>query len=280
MTLAIDPHEGPCWRRPDATGHVRQRPVTSDVELRHAGRQCHDVGQYGHGRADHFQAIQVERDGTQRAGRGVHQMPARHELRLAAAPQQRLLSAGSQVEDRHLRRLDPSLRRRDRKQHRPAAGQELRPEVIAFPALAVWCRQDRRFAAGGRHALEAGRRQGCRKNDAAVVTPGGPSALTVEAADGKHRSARDVHLLESDGGTDVDEADPLPIRRKERGLRRAQSDERRWLELIQCAHEELVAVSSGPLVDDLSSVPRDREIDADLVQGQCRGTRWREGKTR
>ena len=63
-------------------------------------------GSTGNRRADHLQPIEVERDRTQRAGRRVHQMPTRHELRLAAAPQQRLLRAGSQVEDRHLRRLD------------------------------------------------------------------------------------------------------------------------------------------------------------------------------
>ena len=222
MTLAIDPHERPCWGRPDATGYVHQRPVTGDVELGHAGRQRHDLGQYRNRRADHLQAIKVERDGTQRAGRCVHQMPTRHKLRLTAAPQQRLLRAGSQVEDRYLRRLDPSGHRSDRKQHGLAARQELRPEVIDFPPLAVWCRQDRRFATSRRHALEARRRQGCCKNDAAVVTPHRATALAVKAADREDRSTRDRHLLESHGGTDVDEADPLPIGREERGFRRAR----------------------------------------------------------
>ena len=48
-------------------------------------------------------------------------------------------------------------------------------------------------------------------------------------------------------------------------LRRAQSSEWRWLELIQCAHEELVAVGSDPFVDDVCTVPRDRQVDAHLV---------------
>ena len=63
-------------------------------------------------------------------------------------------------------------------------------------------------------------------------------------------------------------------------MRRAETSEWRWLEPVQCAHEELVAVGSDPFVDDVCAVSRDRQVDAHLVQSQRRRTRWREGKTR
>ena len=101
-----------------------------------------------------------------------------------------------------------------------------------------------------------------------------PRLAPSRPAEREGRSAGDGHLLERDGArARVDEADPLPIGREERGTRRAQTRERRRFELIQCAHEELRAGGSRPFVDDARAVRRDREVDTLVVHGQRRRTR-------
>ena len=244
-----------------------------DVELGRAGLQRHDLRHHRNRRAGRLQALEVERHGAQRAGRDVHEMAARHVVRLAAAPHQDLLCAGPQVEDGHLRGIDAARRRGDRKQNGLAARQELRPEVIAFPTLAVWFREDRRLAAGRRHALEAC----CRRAVAKMMLSSSPQVAPRLAPSRPQRGRAGPPLMATflsvtgPGSTkpihcpsgDENGARGVPERR-----------ERRRLELIQCAHEELRASAVGcdPFIDDVRAVRRDREVATLGVHGQRRRT--------
>ena len=196
--------------------------------------------------AGQFEAREVERNRPQRLAGDVHEMAARHVLRLARAGDEDLPGAGIYVEHRDLRRLDAAGRRRNREQHGTAARQVVRPEVIGLPALAIGPRQHLRRATRGRHTLQTGLERSCRDENAVVIAPGGAAARTVEARYLARRPARECNLAEGETpavvpetaqGAYLEVADPLPVGRGKRILWQPSSRQRRGLELIEAAHE-------------------------------------------
>ena len=100
-------------------------------------------------------------------------MPRRHVVRVAAATDEHLRRAGLQIQHRDLRVLDAAAGRSDREEHRFATRQELGPEVIAFPALAIGLREHGGLASCRGHALQTCRRRARREDDGPVRSPRG-----------------------------------------------------------------------------------------------------------
>lgn len=96
-----------------------------------------DVRHDRYGGPVRLQAGQVDGDRTQRTCRGVHEMPARQILPMTAAADEHFACSGIQVHDDHLRRVEATSTRGDRKEDRVAAGQQLGPLVVGFPLRAV-----------------------------------------------------------------------------------------------------------------------------------------------
>ena len=99
----------------------------------------------------------------------------------------------------------------DGKEHRPAAGQHLGPEVIELAARLRGPRQHGDVATVGRHALQAGRRIRRGKDDRVIRRPG-RSELQDRYCDCRSRPTGDGHLLERAA---LHEPDPLAIGRDE-----------------------------------------------------------------
>ena len=199
-----------------AAGHVHQRAATSDVELGSTVRECYDFRHDRNRRANRFEAVEVERDGAQRAGVGVHQMAAGDVVCLATARHQDFWRRAqvSEVENRHARGVYSARRRRDSKEDGLTTGEELWPDVVAFSALAARRRQDRLLA---RRSMRPAADPVAGAAVAKMMLPRAPTSghdLHFESREGYGCPAGDGDFLEGDR-TRLDKTYPFSVRRGE-----------------------------------------------------------------
>ena len=165
-------------------------------------------------------------------------MAARHIARVAAAPNQHGLRAGPEVEDRDLRLVEAVSRGCDREQHRLAARQNFRPDMVGFAGRSVRSRQNGRLATRSRDPLQARRRiDGC-EDDGAVRAPTRATGWPIGADERDRRATSDRDFLQRGCGGSVEDADPLAVWRDEWSKRRVEPRERGGVELIERSHEE------------------------------------------
>ena len=118
--------------------------------------------------------------------------------------------------------------------------------MIAFPALAIGSRQHGGLASKMRDSLQAGSRCEGGEDDGPLRTPRGTARLSVGGRNSHCRAARDGDSLHR---WSREEPDPLSVRRSEDAAwgtetaRPAKSRQNGRLELVQPAHEQLIAAA-------------------------------------
>ena len=192
-------------------------------------------------------------------------MPARHVAPKTAAAHEDRAGSRLQIQNRHLRGIESAPERHDREEHRAAARQPLRPDVVGFALRRVGPREHGRRSTRGRDTLQSGRGIAGGRDDRVIRSPCRASRRAIETCQRERRSARHRHLLQR---TTLHEPDPLAVGGDERLAQFSGGEHHRGLEGIKRTDEELGAVVAH--VDDARAIGRNRQGSV-AGEAQCRG---------
>ena len=161
----------------------------------------------------------------------------------------------------------------DRENDAHAAGQNFRPAMARLSCRPVQRRHGSGIAAGGGDPVQRGAGIGS-EDDEVLFGPHGATQAGGRLDDGQWGPSAQRHLLESAIG---EKADPLPVRREERGARAFRA--RQWfgLELAQLTYVERT-IWTG--IDEASPIRRERQGGAVVVGHQALALRDDDGEAR
>ncbi len=195
-------------------GHVNERAVTGQGEVRRAARLGHDAFQDGDRLTCHLQPILIEGHCAQRPRRCKYDVPA-DVTRKGAAANERLPGARLQIENGNVLVLSeqPLPRANDAEEHAAASREHVGPVVADLAVFFVDCREGvdrptRRPASAQAFAADR------REDNGVVGTPARAARGTTRALPERHGlAAIDGHFLPC--AIDCREANPASVWRQE-----------------------------------------------------------------
>src|SRR5215510_7431863 len=98
MPLTIHPNQCPPRWTGSVASHVDQRPVSGDVEIGASIDARSNLGHHGDCATNHFKALEIECDRSQRASGEVHKVATRQIVRVAATVDKDLLGSCPEID--------------------------------------------------------------------------------------------------------------------------------------------------------------------------------------